>query len=268
MNTSMPKWLKTTIVVVACFFTLLIVKPWFSVKMGHVGVTFNRLSGKTASYNMGTHFRIPFIHRVDIYDVRQQKASYKAEGASIDQQTVILNLELIYKLQANKVDVVAKDIGRGYVTKVIDPQFIQQAKNAVAQYQVEDVIKQRDELKDIIANNIRTILSNDNIIVLSVNLVNIDFDEEYANAIKQKMVAAEGIKTAVNMRKQEEENVKSRVIKAKAEAEEKRLLSLNTSEKAIALEWIKKWDGESPTMMMAGKGEGGSVLIDMRGQSK
>lgn len=261
-----PKQFKVPVKVLIVVVLVLILKPWFSVSMGHVGVTFNRLNGKTASHSMGTHLKIPMVHRVEIFDVRQITKRYMAEGASVDQQDVKLTLELIYQLEKEKVDIVAKDIGPDYMQVVVDPQFIQQAKDAVAQYPVEDVIRKRSELKKKIEEQISKILKKDYIIVKSVNLVNIEFSSKYAEAIEEKMVQAEGIKTAANKRLQAEENAKSRVIAAKAEAEEKRLLSAATSDKAIALEWIKKWKGDVPHVMTSDKG--GGVLIDMRGQSQ
>jgi len=82
----------------------------------------------------------------------------------------------------------------------------------------------------------------------------------FTRAIEEKMIEAQKIKTAKNKRLQEEENKKSTILKAQAEAEGQRLLRMATSREVVSLKWIEKWDGKLPEIM-TGK-DSGALLIN------
>ncbi len=256
---SIPKGWRPILVITLVVILGMMFKPWFSVPAGHVGVRFNRFSGSTTPNRQGTHFKIPIIHDIQLFDVRSMKVVYKAECVSSDMQDVTLDIELIQRLVQDKVNKLYVEVGRDYEVKVVNPLLYQAAKSATAQFPIEEIIIKRDELRVIIEQKLTEKLNAYNVVVESVNLVNISFSPDFTRAIEEKMIEAQKIKTAKNKRLQEEENKKSTILKAQAEAESQRLLKLATSKEVVSLKWIEKWDGKLPEIM--GGKDGPALLL-------
>ena len=255
---SIPQSLRPIVLIALILLFVLIFKPWFSVPAGHVGVKFNRFSGATSAHKQGTHLKIPIIHDIRLFDVRSMKSTYKAECASVDMQDVTLDIELIQHLKEEKVNEVYVKVGPDYAIKVIDPLLFQAAKSATALFPIEEIIAKRDQLRKNIESNLREKLTPYNVVIESINLINIAFSTDFTKAIEEKMIQAQKIKTAKNIRLQEEENKESTILKAQAEAESQRLLKIATSKEVVSLKWIEKWDGKLPNIM---SGDGNALLI-------
>lgn len=104
---------------------------------------------------------------------------------------------------------------------------------------------------------------NRGFLVSSVTITNIDFDDQYESAIKNKQVQEQQALAQINITKQEDEKKKQEILKAEALAEKTRLeavaLQSAQGEKLIdklyaeaALESAKKWNGVLPTQMIPG----------------
>lgn len=240
--------------VVLLVLTLLLnVNPMFIVGPGQVGVTFNRFSGATASYSQGTHFRIPFIMTVDKFDVKTQRDDITAEGASKDLQVVKVEVILNHHLDYTKVNELYIKVGRDYKEKVIAPAINEVVKAAVARFPVEQIIVEREKVKNIVEELLKERLLSYNIILENVNLVDIDFSVEFNKVVEEKQMEEQKIKTAQYQRMQAEELKKKTILEAEGEARKQELLRINTSEKVIALKWVEKWDGKLPTYMLGDK---------------
>lgn len=251
--------IKKFIIFGVIIFLLLIAKPFFSIRAGHVGVLFNVLTGQTKSYSQGTHFKTPFINRVVVFDVRTIKTSYKAQCASKDIQEVSLEVVLNHHLEYTNVNKLYVKVGRDYVQKIIEPAIFEAIKASTAQYPVENIIVNREDLRKLMEEKLKGRLLVYSIILESVNLVDINFSPEFNKIVEQKQIEEQKIKTAEYKRMQAEEEKKSVILVAEGEAHKQKLLKLNTSKEVIALKWIEKWNGELP-QIMGGK-EGPSMLI-------
>ena len=93
-------------------------------------------------------------------------------------------------------------------------------------------------------------------------LVNIDFDDEFEKAIKEKQVAEQNALKAKNVTIQVEELAKQTRIKAEADADAMRIkaAALESNAKLVNYEAVQKWDGKMPQYML-----GNSVpFIDLK----
>lgn len=239
-------------------FLVIKMNPVFVVGPGQVGVTFNNVSGKTASYGQGTHFRVPIVHTVNKFDVKTQRLDIIAEGASKDLQLVKMETVLNFHLDYTMVDQIFVKVGRDYMRKVIEPAVNEAVKAAVSQYQVEKIIVERESVKSIIEQLLAKRLAEYNIILENVNLVDINFADEFNKVVEQKQIEEQKIKTAQYQRMQAEENKKRVILDAEGEARKQQMLKETVSDKGIALQWIAKWDGHLPQYMM---GKDTSFLI-------
>ena len=84
--------------------------------------------------------------------------------------------------------------------------------------------------------------------------MNIDFDDQFETAIKEKQVAEQNALKAKNVTVQIEEQAKQTRIKAEAEAEAMRIkaTALERNQKLVEYEAVQKWNGELPQYMGSG----------------
>lgn len=231
----------------------LIFKPFFTVSAGEVGVTFNRFSGETRSYSQGTHFRIPLVCAVYDFDVKTQRIDVDAHSASKDLQKVHVVAMLNSHLDYTKVNELFVKVGEDYKEKVVEPATQEVIKAETAKLPVEEIIVRRDSLRSGIENSLREKLKEYNIILENVNLVNIDFDEEFNKVVEQKQIEEQRIKTAEYQKRQAIEFKEKTILEAQAEAEKQRLMKSNVNESIVSLEWIKKWNGVLPSTVLGDK---------------
>lgn len=241
-------------IALAVLIFAIIMFPVFSVDAGEVGVLFNRFNGQTQSYSQGTHFRMPIAQSVYKFDVKTQRMDVEAESASKDLQVVHVTAMLNYHLVYDKVNELFVKVGRDYGEKIIHPATNEVLKAAVAQFPVEQIIINRDKLKDMIELTLKQKLANYNIELEAINLVNIGFDPEFNKVVEQKQIEEQKIKTAEYQKRQAMEYKEKTILEAQAEAEKQRLMKSNVNESIVALEWIKKWNGALPQTMMGEKG--------------
>lgn len=231
----------------------LIFSPFFSVSAGEVGVTFNRVSGETQSYSQGMHFRIPLVQAVHDFDVKTQRIDIDAHSASKDLQKVHVVAMLNSHLDYEKVNDLFVKVGEDYKEKVVEPATQEVIKAETAKFPVDEIIVRREVLKDGIEKALKLKLAEYHIILENVNLVNIDFDEEFNKVVEQKQIEEQKIKTAEYQKRQALEYKEKTILEAQAEAEKQRLMKSNVNESIVALEWIKKWNGNLPQTVLSDK---------------
>lgn len=253
-NVKMLPNLIALLVVVLIFVAF---NPVFMVGPGEVGVMFNRVSGKTASFSQGMHFRMPGVHGISMFDVKTQRIDIVAYSASKDLQKVevevVINTHLLYE----KVNDLFIKVGRDYVKKVIEPAVNECVKAASAKFPVEDIIVKRELLRQMIEDTLKAKLITYNIVVENVNLVNIKFDPEFEKIVEQKQIEEQKIKTAEYVKQQAEQNKLATIARAEGEARAQQLLRESVNDKTIAYKWIDKWNGKLPDTML---GSSSSIL--------
>jgi prohibitin 1 len=250
---------------VVALFVVLILNPIFIVGPGEVGVTFNRITGSTASYSQGAHFRLPIVHGVTKFDVKTKRIDIRALSASKDLQKVEMEVVINTHLLYDKVNDLFIKVGDNYIQNVVEPTVNECVKAASAQFPVEEIIVKRDLLKQQIEDTLRTKLLAYNIVVENANLVNIKFDPEFERIVEQKQIEEQKIKTAEYVKQQAEQNKLATIARAEGEAKAQQLLRESVNEKTIAYKWIDKWDGKLPQTML---GSNSSVLFTPKNLSE
>ena len=236
------------------FFVLLIgCGSFFTVGAGVVGVTFNTINGNTAAFSQGTYLKIPLIVSVVKFDVKTQREDIKADSASKDLQKVEVHVVVNYHLDYKKVNDLYVKVGRDYVEKVVHPAVNESVKASVAQFPVEEIIVKREDVKTLIEQSLKERLAVYNIILESVNLVNISFDAEFNKVVEEKQIEEQKIKTAEYKKRQAEQNKLTAILEAEGEARKQELLRQAVSQQTIELKWIEKWDGKLPTYVLGEK---------------
>jgi regulator of protease activity HflC (stomatin/prohibitin superfamily) len=192
----------------------------------------------------GLHWVIPFLESVRTYSIARQTytmATTSAEGQvrgddsiqarTKDGQQVFLDASVIYSIDpAHLIDLHITWQNR-YEDNVVRPVVRAAIRDAVSQFGVEEIVStKRAELEQMISDQIKTNLGENNILMTDFLLRNIRFSDEYAAAVEQKQIAeqqAQQAKFVVESKKQEAEQARqiaqgqadAKVIAAKGDAE-------------------------------------------------
>lgn len=207
----------------------------------------------------GLHWILPVVEQVVNYSISNQTytMSFLPEqgpdsgedsirARTKDGQEVIIDGTVIYRIDPAKVVQLHIAWQENYEAGIVRPETRGAIRDAVAQYGVEEVVStKREEMVQIITNELKETLEANNLELLDFILRDIHFSEEYAAAVEQKQIAEQQALQAalvVEQKKQEAEQARQEaqgladaaVIKAKGEAEA-RIIQAEAEAKANAL---------------------------------
>lgn len=150
-------------------------------------------------YGEGLHFVNPFGGQTLVpVNVQTLLASEKASAASKDLQDVTTIIGINFKLDANQVNKLYRDIGLGYVSKLIQP-FAQEAiKQVTAQYNAGQLITQREVIKQKIQDVLSTKLLQFGIEIQQVSITDFNFSPEFNKAVELTATAQQKSLQATN----------------------------------------------------------------------
>lgn len=240
------------------------------VDAGHVGVVtrFGAVTG--ATFVQGLNYKLPFAESVWIADVRTQKEQVDAAAASRDLQEVKSTIALNYHLDARHAATVYREIGPQYKTRIVDPAIQEAFKATTAQFTAEELITQREAVKNRAREFLRERLGAFNVLVDELNIVTFEFSRAFNDAIEAKQVAAQRVQQSLNEQLRAKVEADTRVIaatgdatavltRAKAAAEAQQIQRATLSELYVQFLAVDKWDGKMPQVT----GSGGTPFIQI-----
>lgn len=117
----------------------------YYVEPGHRAFKFNAINGvREDVYREGYNFKIPFIERPVIYDIRARPKTIKSSTGSKDLQTVNLSLRVMYKPNENKIFKIYRELGRDYDARVLPSVVNEVLRSVVARYTAAQLAHQRE----------------------------------------------------------------------------------------------------------------------------
>ena len=233
------------------------------VDAGHVGVVtrFGAVTG--AIFEQGLNYKIPFAESVWIADVRTQKEQVDAAAASRDLQEVKSTIALNYHLNAKQAAAVYQQLGPQYKTRIVDPAIQEAFKFTTAQFTAEELITQREIVKQRAREFLRERLGTFNVLVDELNIVSFEFAKSFNDAIEAKQVAAQRVQQSLNVQQRAKVEADTKVItaqgdasavltRAKAAAEAQTLQQKTLSDIYVQFLAVDKWDGKLPQVTGTG----------------
>lgn len=233
------------------------------VDAGHVGVV-TRFGAVTGTiFEQGLNYKIPFAESVWIADVRTQKEQVDAAAASRDLQEVKTTIALNYHLDAKQASTVYREIGPQYKTRIVDPAIQEAFKFTTAQFTAEELITQREEVKNRARGFLRERLGAFHVLVDELNIVSFEFAKSFNDAIEAKQVAAQRVQQSLNEQQRAKVEADTKVItaqgdasavltRAKAAAEAQSLQQKTLSDIYVEFLAVDKWDGKMPQVTGTG----------------
>lgn len=246
--------------------------------------------------NEGLHFVVPIQDEVVNVEIRTQKYEKQTSSASKDLQIVSTGVTLNYHPAPESVHVLYRTLGLDYAARVIQPAVDETVKQVTANYNAEELITKRPQVKADIEENLRQRLLDFNIVQDVVSITDFEFSTQFSSAIEAKVQAeqdalreenlvklktaqakqleqealgdklaniqrAEGDKAAAILRA--EGLAEAIKIEAEAEKEKIRLISEFIKNNPEYLQWyhVLNWNGKLPDTLVTTNGDQGVVPL-------
>jgi regulator of protease activity HflC (stomatin/prohibitin superfamily) len=247
------------------------------VDAGHRGVLLNFGAVDTSqSLSEGIHFVVPFRDNVIQMEVRTQKIVEDATSASNDLQDVSTQVALNYHINPDTAQILYQQLGYDYANRVISPAIQESVKQVTARFNAENLITNRETVKQEIVDQITTRLAAYNIAVETISITEFQFSEQFRGSVESKVVAQQRALQATNdLRRieieaqqakahavgEQQANIaraegirQANVLQAQGEAEAIRIIDEQLKQRPDYLEWLKtqRWDGVLPLVTGGG----------------
>ena len=194
-----------------------------TVPTGYTGIltTFGKVEPNTVS--AGVHVIAPWQKIVKL-DNRTQKVSVETDTFSKDIQQVKVSLAVNFCINQATAQELYKTVGVNYYESVVLPRILENVKAVVAEYSAENLVAKRGELSDEILTRLTDDAAAYGINIISISVEDIDFTDEFTDAVERKQVATQNklaAETEQAQKTMEEQAAADRaVISAKAKAEQ------------------------------------------------
>ena len=244
------------------------------VDAGHRGILlhWNAVDTSTFPLDEGLHFVTPFADSVVNMEVRTLKYVKSTSSASRDLQTVSTAVTVNYHPAPNSVHILFKEVGLDYENRIIQPAIEEVVKQVTANYNAEELITKRPQVKSDIESEISSRLNTFNIVTEVVSITDFQFSSLFASAIESKVEAEQKafraendlLRIEVEARQHEAQALgiaKANIAEAEGEAKAITIINNALSNNPHYLEWLKTqaWDGKLPLVV----GEGGTPFIQI-----
>lgn len=216
-----------------------------------------RFNAVVGVVNPGLFFKVPFIDKVNIMDIKTQTVSYEREeplfSASKDLQDVKIATVANYHIDPTKVNIIFQQYGNtgAYEANVIRPIVRDTVKSVASQYTAEELVTKRADFNDRVTAVLTERLSPKDVFVERVNITNFEFSPSFTQAIEAKVTAVQNAEASKNKLEQVKFEAQQTVEKAKAEAEAIRIQAqaINSQGGADFVEKLRveKWNGAGCT---------------------
>lgn len=206
--------------VVAGIFALTILGgSWYTVDQGERGVIL-RNGALTGVAEPGLGFKMPIFDRVVDIDLRSRAKLYENVLVySRDQQTASLVVSVNYRVPVDSVVAVYQDYGsvESLASRLLDRQVMDETKNVFGRFNAVTAIQERSRLVAEVQAAVQNAVQGP-ILIESVQIENIDFDDSYEQAIAARMEAEVEVQRIQQNAEREKVQAEIKVIQAQADA--------------------------------------------------
>ena len=207
----------------------------------------------------GLYFKIPFVEEVALMSTQLQKYTASTGSSSRDLQLVTTEVTLNYQLNAGGVAEIYRNMRRDYESRVIQPYIQEAVKSTTADFNAEELITQRPQVKDELQNLMAERLAPLGIEVVQLSITDFQFSSTFQESIEAKVKAVQEALEAENALRRVEFEAQQAITRAEAEAKGLELQKAQITEQLLALRRIEvqgraveKWNGVMPQVVTSG----------------
>jgi len=258
-------------VFVAVFLVLML--GFDTVDANHLGVQV-KLGQIKGVQDAGMQWTGLFTH-VYQYDMRTRKnvIDMSGDNSAVDKtgQAVYATININYKIKHDKNTIIRlySEVGTNDVIADrlnIDAIVAEGFKQATVKYDALEILDKRQEVKELAKENIRANFPKNFFEIQDIVITNIDFSENFKNAIEAKKTAEQDALKEQNQLEVVKFQQQQEIEKYKAEAEKMRLQKAEVSALLNEQKMIEKWDGKLPQYLIITPDSQGMFLQLAQGQ--
>lgn len=207
----------------------------------------------------GLYFKIPFAEQVVLMSTQIQKYTAPVGSSSKDLQVVTTEVTLNYQLNASSVGETYRNMRQDYESRVIQPYIQEAVKSTTANFDAEQLITRRPQVKDELQNLMTERLAPLGIVVVQLSITDFQFSSTFQDSIEAKVKAVQQALEAENALRRVEFEAKQAITRAQAEAKGLELQKAQITAQLLELRRIEvqgraveKWNGVMPTVVTSG----------------
>ncbi|MXX89812.1 MAG: prohibitin family protein [Boseongicola sp. SB0677_bin_26] len=271
--------------IIGLFVLFLLLGSVYTVEEGHVGIV-KRWSKAVDQVGPGLHVKIPIADSIERIEVRQRKNVEDLAAATKNQLPTTATVSINWTVNRNS----AMDLFIHYggldqfETRILDPKLRSAAKAAIARFQADELIRNRQAAVAAIMEGMALELEGFPVTVNSPQIENLSLPNAYLQAVEEKEKAREDAEKEKHKLDQQRLIAQQAVNSAEANAEAKRLEAdaeayrvlteaqaeadairlineqLGRSPLYVDLVRAKRWDGVLPQTVL---GEGVGAFLSL-----
>lgn len=257
-----PNWLATFGLGGAALALFLGFQTFHIVPPGHRGISVFLGKVDPSQRPEGLTFKWPFVETIKNFPIMQIKGEGQAESFSSDLQNITMFFTVMYRIPETQVVRLFQQYRGDPYSSLIEPRVQEVIKQVAALSRAEDLVKNRERMKEDIIARLRPAIG-DVIQIVDLALTNINLSDQLEQAIEQKVVREqEALAKSFELDK-EKKQAEITIVRAEAEAKSVSIKgeALKSSPEVIQLEIAQRWDGKAPLSVSVGTGGGANVLL-------
>ena len=214
-----------------------------------VAVTLGTVSPEFKPEGFG--FKKPFLTQVLPISIRQKTRAMPAECYSSDLQQVKMEVRVLYRVPERSVVKIFQEYAGEPFDTLIAPRVQEALKEIAATQSAEQIVKNREQIKNRALELARKKIGNDFLIVSDLVIYNLSLSPELEAAIEMKMVQEQEAEKAKFTQLKAQIEADTAIIRAKVEAEaiQVRGTALKSNPDFIKLQILQNWNGHSPLVV-------------------
>lgn len=238
----------SVLALLAAIFCVRVVSP------GERGIYVNLGTVSENALPEGLTFKAPWAS-IDYVSIKQKTVTGHTECFSKDLQTVKVTYSCMYAIPAEKVVELYRKYQGDPFNSLVVPRIEEALKLASSTLTAEEIVKQREQVKSVALQEVKTQLSG-LVIVSDLPITNIDLTAQLESAIEAKQVAEQKAKAKLYELDAAKKDAEISIAKATGEAEAIRVtgLALEKNPAVVMMEAVKKWDGHAPSTLVLPNG--------------
>ena len=202
-----------------------------------------------------------------VHDEGEKSGDDAIRVLSADGLEVIIDLSVLYKVQATEAPQILKEIGKDYIDKIVRPVSRTAIRdNAVYYDAVALYSTKRQEFQDKIYKTISESFAKRGLVLEQLLVRNITLPESVKKTIESKINAEQEAQKMTFVLQKERQEAERKRVEAQGIADYQRILSTGLSDKQLQYEAIKaqKELAQSPNakIIIMGNGKSAPILIE------
>lgn len=238
-----------------------------TIDAGYVGVVFDMQNGVIEPIPLDQGWKIvrPWGITVIPMETRIQKETQKLSAGTKDLQTATTEIALNYRIRNENAPWIYQNIGLDYNARIIDPQIKEQVKAATAKFAADQLLPEREQVKQLIFEYLSESLGKSRIEVIDISITDFAFSPEFQSTIEEKQVSLQRTLKAKNDLERIKVEAEQTVATAEAQAKAIKIKgeAIRSSPELVQLEWVYKWDGIVPQYYFGSGTSTPSMLINI-----